>query len=186
MNVTPKRSILASLALILVSGAIQPPNLQATAISTLVLTENSSTSLTVTLDGTGLTVTPIIGGNDWEVTLPSGDSFTHPPNVSWHEPDTTLSTNDFLPELNGSRFEVLSEGPLPVSGIINGNGAQVTITNGLQTMSGVQDLIVQFTDNGDAAAAVPEPSTLSDIILTALVSVMVFRRKLRTLLRSGC
>jgi hypothetical protein len=67
--VTRKRAILASLALILVSGALQPPSLQATPL--LVLTENSSTSLTATLDGTPLVTHQSI--DFWYVDFPAGE-----------------------------------------------------------------------------------------------------------------
>jgi hypothetical protein len=104
----------------------------------------------------------------------------------WHEPDTTMSVNAFLPFTNSASFNVLSEDPLPAGQLINGNGVQITITNGINIGGVVQNLDVTFTDIGDVAAAVPEPSTLSYMILAALVSAMVFRRKLGTPLRRGC
>jgi hypothetical protein len=179
MNVTRKGAILASVVLILVSGAIQPPNLHADAM--LVLTENSSTSLTVTLDGTGLFVIQGVGDN-WALGLPPGDFLTSPTALYWHEPDTTLSVNAFIPSLEvPSAVSVTSEFHIPPGVPINGNGVQVTLTNGINIGGTVQDLIVQFNDNSD----VPEPSTLSYIIVAALISAIGFRRKLRSLLRRG-
>jgi hypothetical protein len=112
MNVTRKRAILASLALILVSSAIQPPSLQADAM--LVLTENSSTSLTATLNGTGLSVTPV-GGEIWQLTLPPRDMFLSGGLVYWHEPDPTLSVNTFIPFVSkiGSLASICHAGVYP-------------------------------------------------------------------------
>jgi hypothetical protein len=90
MNLTRKPAILASFALILVSVAIQPKNLQADAM--LVLTENSSTSLRATLDGAALLVFP--GADSWLVNMPTGDLFPSPnPSLFRHEPESTSKAN---------------------------------------------------------------------------------------------
>jgi hypothetical protein len=182
MNVTRKRAILVSLALILVSGAILTPSLQATPLpaastSTLVLTENSSSELKAVLNGTALSV-PVGLPNNWVITLPTGYT-TITQRTIWADPEGTSKTN--IVDLNIGEVDVASEATF--FGFPNPNGSTVTYPNALNTPNGVTDLAISFIDNGDVAAAVPEPSTLSYMILTALVSAIGFRRRLRTVLR---
>ena len=193
MNVTPKWAILAGLALILVAGAIQPAYSSVTPL--LTLEETSSTSLTATL--ANLTPTPITltvtyiffppGSPDsWLVTLPTG-YLTGPgliPFTNWLEPDSGINSIDG----DGSQFiKVISDAnaiccqPCPTCPTVNPDDTSVTITSGLYTSSGFVDLAVVFDDDGDVAA-VPEPSTLSLVVLAVLVSVIGFRRKLGSLL----
>jgi hypothetical protein len=156
--------------LILVSGAIQPPNLQA--IPLLVLTENSSTSLTATLDGTSLVMNQFndFGYVDFSAGELLGPGFG---TYQWKDPEGFW--NLVVPTAS-SQFYVHSDTPFSPFPFFD-NGSLQTIHNGLSSGGGIQDLNVVFTDNGDVAA-VPEPSTLSYIVLTALVSVMVLMRKL--------
>lgn len=180
MNVTRKRALQLSLVLILVTGAIQPLSLHAAA--TLVLTENSSTSLTATLNGTGLTVALSVA-DVWLVTSPATVDFLST-SLFWFEPNTTSSVNRAALGSEPNAIRVFSDGPRPVGIPINTNGTQVTVTNGIQISGVLQDLNVTFNDNGDIATT-PEPATLW-FLLAVLVPVMAFRRKLRTLLRRGC
>jgi hypothetical protein len=162
--------------LILVTGAIQPLCLHAAA--TLVLTENSSSSLTATLNGTGLTVVQF-SPDLWQITPPATDDFLMA-DLFWSEPNTTFSVNVALLGVGGfNLIDVISEGIPPVGMPIYTNGTPVTVTNGI-VISGVQqDLNVTFNDNGDIATT-PEPATLW-FVLAALVPVAAFRRKFRTL-----
>jgi hypothetical protein len=130
------------------------------------------------LDGAALFV--FAGADSWIVVMPQGDLLSRPnPGLFWHEPESTSRAN--LVSWEDIQILVQSESFFP-PGPINNNGAQVTVTNGISIGGVTQDLNVVFTDNGD----VPEPSTLSYIIVTALVSAICFRRKLRTPLRRGC
>jgi hypothetical protein len=178
MNVTRKRVIQASLALILITGAIQTPSVQA---DTMVLTENSSTNLTATLDGTSLTV-DTLSSDHWEVHLPAGDFVTGVPAPVWREPENPLVGNRVDISFGFTFFVIDSEVQIRTPNPVN-NGSSVSFPNLLSTPSGLHDLTVVFNDNGDVA--VPEPSTLSYMILTAFVSAICFRRKLRTPLRRG-
>jgi hypothetical protein len=155
----------------------------------LVLTENSSTSLTATLDGTALVVSACC--DNYGVAIPPPD-FLFVFQLFWYEPEPgnpsfpavngvflRTSEVDGCPEDTcGRQILVISEDSLPQPGLpINSNGSSATVHNVLSTPNGVQDLTVVFNDNADPSE-VPEPSTLSYMILVALVSVMVFRRKL--------
>ena len=102
------------------------------------------------------------------------------------EPSTTGSINEVL-LLNDPFNTIIITSDVPfVSTGLPTNGTPITDTEALliqiaPNVTLLDDLQVTFNDNSN----VPEPATLW-FLLVALVPVMAFRRKLRTLLRFGC
>src|SRR5689334_19193460 len=83
-NTTPK--LLAGLIIVVAVASLTQP-LRAGAIDTLVITENSSTSLTAVLNGTtSLTVTPGMADH-WTISLNGVSSSAPFPGHVWFEPD---------------------------------------------------------------------------------------------------
>src|SRR5438445_13215303 len=81
-----KPSTLVSLAIAIAAALVTQP-VRATAINSLVITENSSTSLTAILNGSTFLVVSPIGADEWFIALPGisvvgGLHFTQ----SWLEP----------------------------------------------------------------------------------------------------
>jgi hypothetical protein len=135
----------------LLAGAMLFGGIAQGAISTLDITENSSTSLTATLNGTPLSVA--FGSDNWTITIPTqpiaptGDS-------TWAEPESPPFPNETENEvvvLDATHFAVFSDdtGGTPF------NFNKATDTSHF-TYNGTE-LDVTFTDNSDI---VPEPSTL--------------------------
>ena len=138
----------------------------------LVLTENSSTSLTVTFDGStsGITVA-FISTDVWTVTV----TFTvGSRGVQWTEPENSSLVNQLLS--NGTtRFAVFSDS--------DPNSQFPTFANGagapFGTFSGDGGAIIAtFNDNGDVATVPDSGSTLS-LLGFASLGLVALRRKLR-------
>ena len=154
-----KPSTLIPLAIAIVAALVTQP-VRATAINTLVITENSSTSLTALLNGTtSLTVTPN-GADEWFVALagigPSTEQF-------WTEPDAsgTLNLVQAQPALN--RISVGSDLVLQgISGLADGTPDTTTFTLNGGALS------VTFFDKGDVAAAPDSGSTLGLLSLSVV------------------
>ena len=161
-----KPSTLIPLAIAIVAALVTQP-VRATAINTLVITENSSTSLTALLNGTtSLTVTPN-GADEWFVALagigPSTEQF-------WTEPDAsgTLNLVQAQPALN--RISVGSDLVLQgISGLADGTPDTTTFTLNGGALS------VTFFDKGDVAAAPDTGSTLGLLSLSVVALLGVTR-----------
>jgi hypothetical protein len=149
--------LVAAIALLVLQPARAVP------IHNLVITENSSTSLTVTYDGSAVGVSVIyISGDHWGVTVGYPVAFSG--NPQWTEPDDpsafnviTLSgiPNQFI--VNSDFFSngttPLSDGaPLPNFGTDARDGAPIAVT---------------FNDHGDVAA-VPDAGSTSLLLLLSL------------------
>jgi hypothetical protein len=137
---------------------------------TIVITENSSTSLTVTYDGNPATVT-FNGPNSWTVTLPSTVQFSGSA-TDWSEPENVNSTNGVVFEGAGrgpgNTFFVTSDTASPGQPGL-ANGTFVTVP-GSDTSNGGSISATMF-DNGDVATA---PDTGSTFALLFLSLVALF------------
>jgi hypothetical protein len=140
----------------------------------LVFTENSSTSLTVTFDGStsGITVTES-GPDRWTVALPFVITGLH--QAQWVEPENSNAVNlvqDAGPAGNGF-FRVFSgtgKAFLPLTA----NGMSVTF--GTDASDGIA-IAATFNDNGDTDA-VPDTGTTGSLLGLSLTGLAFFRRKL--------
>jgi len=156
-----KLSALAPLGIAIAAALLTQP-VRATAINNIVITENSSTSLTATYNGSPVAVT-FFSADHWTITFPSTVMFNVTGvNIDWVEPDnadlgnavvfapfspvfvTSDASTNFLAESNGATVTVGSD---------SSNGGTVTAT---------------FFDNGDVAAAPDTGSTLGLLSLSVV------------------
>jgi hypothetical protein len=148
------------------------------------ITEVSSSDLSIVFLGSTYHVTAIISDN-WSTLLPAGYSFgpaLHVFSFCWTEPDSPLVNCAHSPALP-TVLDVVSDS-LPTDQPTQPDGTTFTIVGGLVTPNGLSDLSLSFHDSGDPIPT-PEPPIRSYMLLSGLVSVMAFRRKLRSLLRAA-
>ena len=143
----------------------------------LIFTEDSSTSLAVTFDGStsGITIT-FIGGEEWLVDLPF--AVTANTAANWTEPeDSSLFNyvefigtprNRLIVHSDATRFGSPHEFPL------GANGTSVNFGIDLSDNVAVQAV---FNDNGDVAKT-PDTGTTASLFGLSLMGLGFFRRKL--------
>jgi hypothetical protein len=160
--------------MIAIAAALVTQPMRAGAIDTLLITENSSTSLTALLNGTtSLTVTP--GAADqWRIALTgiSGPSGVPLATAAWTEPGAA----GFL---NLVDFDSRSPNTLFVrSDFFNGNSGLANNTADTSTfkLSG-NPLFVTFNDLGDVAT-VPDTGMTFSLFGVSLMGLGFLRRKL--------
>jgi hypothetical protein len=159
---------------ILLAGAILFGGItqgQTQTVNTLVLTENSSTSLTATLNGTTLTTISNPSADFWVIQPPSGHSFMGP-EVNWQEPGGFNKIFVPSPVLQiSSDLTLPGETGLP-------NGGTDTAHFFINTAGvGTQPLDVTFIDNGDIST-VPDSATTLPLLSLALAGLGFAKRKL--------
>ena len=110
----------------------------------MVFTENSSSSLSVTYDGSsaGITVTPI-SPDGWTVTF--SQSFTSG-GFTWQDPTDAAVLSNLVLFLSGGRFDVISDFLVPTT---QPNGSTY-VGAGTQVSDGTP-FDMTFNDNGDTA-----------------------------------
>jgi hypothetical protein len=129
-------------------------------VDQLVITENSSTSLSAKLDGVAQTVTTLVGrDNFWEIEL-TGVGGT----ASWLEPGIAGGVNLVI----GRGALITVESDIVLGGLVLGNG--VTDTTDF-TIGGAQ-LNVTFTDNGD----VPDAAATLSLLSLSLAGLGILRK----------
>jgi hypothetical protein len=131
----------------------------------LLFTENSSTSLSVTYDGstTGISVLNVIGDN-WTVLVPPILVFSLNPSPAWFEPDSNPLQN----------FVVFS----PAGGVVfsdKGPTFQAT-PDELRVLVGVDNtdqlpIFATFDDDGDVAR-VPETGSSFGLLFLSLIALL--------------
>jgi len=145
-------------------------------VNNIVITENSSTSLTATYDGSTTGVTVAFDGTDlWTVTFPSTVTFSLLGGVNWLEPENSSLGNEVSFFTRPSNeLGVTSESAL-VGSKTTGNGS--TITNvGTDSSNGLS-ISVTFFDKGDVATA-PDTGTTGSLLGLSLMGLAFLRRKL--------
>jgi VPDSG-CTERM motif len=140
----------------------------------LVFTENSSTSLTVTFDGStsGITVTEL-GPDRWTIALPFGIAGLH--QAQWVEPENSNAVN-FVQDtgLSGNGFFHVFSGTTKASLPLTVNGMSVPF--GTDASDGIA-IAATFNDTGDVEA-VPDTGTTGSLLGLSLTGLAFFRRKL--------
>jgi hypothetical protein len=151
-----------------VFGAISP-------VHQFVLTENSSTSLAVTYDGSPLTVLQPPGFPDeWNFALPTGFLATVGLQ-QWTEPENSNLVNAVSFGTAMTRAGIVqSDFSLNTQFPINADGASVLVG----TDGGV-DVFASFTDNAvTSEATVPDTGTTYSLFGLSLMGLAFLRRKL--------
>ena len=143
-----------------------------------VITETSSTSLTVTYDGTPLTVSPVPGTTDqWSFILTPG--FRSTEQYQWAEPENSLFVNlvsFFATDVTHQAFVSSDANLLPaLSPHMDGDSIKVGTDGGI-------DVFAMFTDNAarseGSAPGVPDSGSTFGLLLLsfgALIGVSRFR-----------
>jgi hypothetical protein len=137
--------------------------------NSIVMTENSSTSLAVTYNGSSLTVTPI-SPDLWSFTLPAG--FLSLGQPQWTEPGNSSLVNyvDFTSNLVAIvHSDILSNSAFST----NADGAFV----GVGTVPG-GPVVASFTDLAAASEGVPDTGATFSIFGLSLMCLGFLRRKL--------
>jgi len=159
---------------VVIAAALAAQPMRATAINNLVITENSSTSLTATYNGNPATVINI-GPDLWILANP-GVFFNDTIDRVWTEPDNAAGINNFGrvgPSL-GDVVDIQSD--LSGSG---GNPNGTTVPNlGTDSTNG-GSVSVTFFDNGDVATAADTGSTLG--LLALALAALAGASRLRSL-----
>jgi hypothetical protein len=140
----------------------------------IVLTENSSTSLTATYDGstTGVTVTfdgTFLGADFWHVTFPSTVTFSIHPigGVNWIEPENSSLVNEVeFPTAPFNDLVVSSDFTEPPG--LTSVADESTVNNVGTDSSDGASISVTFDDDGDVATV---PDTGSTFVLLALALI---------------
>lgn len=132
----------------------------------LVLTENSSTSLTATFNGNPLGVT-LVSPDHWTVGLAG---VTNRGFGYWEEPNPTTEANQVvgLFTLINVTSDISPQQGAPVAA----NGA--TDTTDLSYDGGALD--VTFTDNGDAPSSVPDTAGTMSLLALSMVALVILKR----------
>jgi hypothetical protein len=155
---------------IAIAAALLTQPVRATAINTLVITENSSTSLTAVLNGTTSLGVTLNFSDDWTI---GGLAGINNAETLWTEPGAPSTVVNLVQSasVNGGTIIVHSDQDFGLSGIPDGTKDTTTFT-----LNGVE-LDVTFHDNGDVAAT-PDTGMTASLFGLSLAGLAFFRRKL--------
>ena len=143
----------------------------------IVITENSSTSLTATLNGSssGVTITPN-GPDNWSITFPSHVFSLVTTSFFWGEPF-------FFPsQVNSVAVGTVSDSLVIQSDIPFNGDPRFLFDNGTVVLGVGTDLAtnenvnVQFIDNGDATHGVPDIASTASLLSLSLIGLFVASR----------
>jgi hypothetical protein len=136
----------------------------------IVITENSSTSLTATYDGSTSGVLVVNNGqNVWHVTFSRANFNSSTNRVGWVEPENPALLNDlFFGFAASNTVTVLSDGSFaflvaqdestkPFMGTDSTDGGSISVT---------------FDDDGDVARTVPDTGSTFALLLLASVALL--------------
>ena len=167
----------ATLALITVAGVMLTQIAFAVTDHQLVITENSSTSLSVTYDGTALTVTPAGNPDSWFIDAVPNITLVIPVagRFEWLEPGNTAEMNVFTQNGGaGGTFSASSDDL--VQGTSPPNDGFTYVAAGTDTSDNIP-IDLTFHDNGDTAS-VPDAGTAGSLFGLSLIGLGFLRRKL--------
>ena len=147
--------------MVAITAALVTQPVRAIVINSIVITENSSTSLTVTYNGStsGITIT-FIESEEWVVFLPF--AITGGTAANWTEPEDSSLFN-YAEFIGGSRNRLIVHSDAALFGFphqfpLGANGTPVDFGINLSDNVAVQAV---FNDNGDVAKT-PETGTTLD------------------------
>ena len=168
--------ILTALMIAITAALVTQP-VRAIVINSIVLTENSSTSLTVTYNGStsGITIT-FIESEEWVVFLPF--AITGGTAANWTEPEDSSLFN-YAEFIGGSRNRLIVHSDAALFGFphqfpLGANGTPVDFGIDLSDNVAVQAV---FNDNGDVAKT-PDTGTTLSLFGLSLMGLTFLRRKL--------
>jgi VPDSG-CTERM motif len=137
----------------------------------IVMTENSSTSLAVTYDGSPLIVS-LDGSDLWHFTLPA--TFLSLGRPAWTEPENSSLVN--FVDFTSNTFAIVHSDILSNSVFsTNADGASVLV--GSVLVDGLS-VFATFHDNAAASEGVPDTGTTGSLLGLSLMGLGFLRRKL--------
>jgi hypothetical protein len=141
----------------------------------IVMTENSSASLTVTFDATDITATGVnnTGPDQWTVTFPLvGDFFESVPPffLSWNEPGSTTVINNVTPVSSSTKMLVMSD-------VSESAFTHAPDDTTLFAHTFVNDYHITFDDDGDAPIrSVPDTGSTLGLLFLSLMALFGINR----------
>jgi VPDSG-CTERM motif len=163
--------ILPALMVAITAALVTQPAFGVAIVNNIVITENSnsSTGLTVTYNGSPVTVS-FTSSDNWFFSMPGG--FLSQGQPQWTEPVTSNLVNyvDFT-----TNVEAIVHSDILPNGLFNppaADGAPVQVG----TVQGVP-VIATFNDLGDTAATVPDTGTTGSLLGLSLMGLALLRRK---------
>jgi hypothetical protein len=165
-----KIPVLTPLVVVIAVFIIHPAS-AVTITHDLVITENSSTDLTATYDGTPVTVISTPSPDNWGVLLPFNAGF-NALVFEWYEPGSGL-VNGILadpPTSRGTPLEISSD--MTYFGQVVAVADETTITNAGTDLRDNGSISLTFDDDGDVLATVPDKG--STFTLLCLSSIALF------------
>ena len=163
--------------MVAITAALVTQPVRAGVINSIVITENSSTSLTVTYNGStsGITIT-FIESEEWVVFLPF--AITGGTAANWTEPEDSSLFN-YAEFIGGSRNRLIVHSDAALFGFphefpLGANGTPVDFGINLSDNVAVQAV---FNDNGDVAKT-PDTGTTLSLFGLSLMGLTFLRRKL--------
>jgi hypothetical protein len=149
--------------------AAQP--IRASVVNNIVITENSSTSLTVTYNGStsGISISPFTP-EGWVITFPSSVQLSPPGNHAWVEPEKPtdpLLCNSFVESNAPNKGFFASEFQSSLTHFADGT---VLPDFGTDTSNG-GSISVQVFDKGDAAK-VPDSGSTFGLLFLSLIGLL--------------
>ena len=151
-----------------IAAALAARPIHASGINNLVLTENSSTSLTATYNGSTSDVTvTLVVPDEWVLSIPSGVNFSDYPGTYWTEPDNSALFN-FVNASGPSRGDAIFvySDEAGTSGHPNGT----TVSNlGTDPANG-EPIYVTFNDIEDQVA-VPERGSTFGLLFLSFIAL---------------
>jgi hypothetical protein len=163
-----KTKVILLLAIAIAAALVTQP-ICASVINNIVLTENSSTSLTATynLSTSGVTVTSI-GTDGWNVSFPSSVAFNVSATVDWIEPESSGEVNAFTGAPTTHLALVFSEATTGNPKVADGT----TVDNvGTDSVNG-GTINVTFFDNGDVVATAPDTGSTLGLLSLSVVALL--------------
>jgi hypothetical protein len=147
-----------------IAAALAAQPIRASVINNLVLTENSSTSLTATYNGSTSAVTvTLLGPDAWQLDILSWVFFSDNPGTYWTEPDNSAAFN-FVNAVGPDRGEVI--GVFSEDAGTGGHPNGTTVPNlGTDPANGAP-IYVTFNDNGDQLPVPDKGSTFGLLFLS--------------------
>jgi hypothetical protein len=165
MKALPKLLFVVSAAAAL--SLARPVSVFAVPIHNIVLTENSSTSLTVTYDGStaGVSVT-LLDTDTWFIVI-SNAQFSTGIQFAWLEPENSAFGN-ILSDVLNNRFTITSD--FPAEGFPSGPDGTTIDNIGIDLTDG-GSISATFFDKGDVAG-VPEKGSTFGLLLLASTGLL--------------
>jgi hypothetical protein len=162
-NLRSKLHTLTFLGIVLIAAAFTQPVSGGVIPLDLQITENSSTSLSATLDGSAVPVQNT-AADRWTLTF--ADTFVFATfDAPWVEPDGSPSLGNFVSGTGTNQLFVLSDFPVGDDTPDGTTQTQSVFISGIRT-----DINITFHDHGDGAT-VPDTGGTLGLLFLAMIAV---------------